>query len=133
MSKIGKNYRASVQKMIWGKSPTMEKLKRDRKVESGQCPLCGAADKEGHFLECKKIQQEKAVKVKIGNLKGKLRARGVNPIMSAWMLEVIQGRKLEKETLRPLGLHMRVSRLYDKQASIGWGNLLNGRSVVGII
>ena len=33
LGSIGEWYRPSIQKMIWGESPTMEKLRRDGKVE----------------------------------------------------------------------------------------------------
>ena len=132
LGSIGERYRPSIQKMIWDESPTMEKLRRDGKEDSGRCPLCGRLDEAGHFLKCVKIQQEETVKVITGNLRAKLRARGVNPILSTWMLEVMSGKRPKKETLKPLGLHMRVSRVYDRQAAIGWENILNGRAAVGM-
>ena len=132
LGRIGQHYRPSIQKMIWGESPTMEKLKRDGKAEEGKCPLCGEIDKEGHFLKCRGLQREAEIRVAVGNCKAKLRERGVNPILSYWMLEVLSGRRPEKENLRPLSLRMKVSRLYDRQSAIGWENLLNGRATVGL-
>ena len=44
----------------------------------------------------------------------------------------MRGMRTKKEKLHPLRLHMMVSRLYDRQAVIGWEHLLKGRVAVGM-
>ena len=99
LKKVGRGYRPSVLKMIWGENPCMVKLCRDGRRENGLCPLCGNKDGPEHFAGCTRMKSQGGYDRIVGNFRAKLRRRNTSPVLAAWLIAVMCGERpvLERE------------------------------------
>ena len=99
LKKVGRGYRPSVLKMIWGENPCMAKLCKNGRRENGMCPLCRDNDVPEHFAECPRMKSQDGYGRIVGNFRAKLRRRNTSPVLATWLIAVMCSERpvLERE------------------------------------
>ena len=134
LARVQPESRASVKRMVWDELPNQVKLCRNGYAEDEMCRLCkNTVDKTRHYLECGDTKLKRDRERIIGNLKARMRGVSLNPFLSHWILEAIAGRSPRMEKVKPLALERRVTVAFDEQNSIGWQQLLKGRTTTRMV